>query len=363
MATPKTNAHVALLERLKKASKIEQSDVLSDSKFFNESDPAVTDIPMLNVALSGQVDGGLTSGLLTIAGPSKHFKTLLALICIAAYMKKHPEAVCMFYDSEFGAAKSYFAACGVDPERVLHNPIENIEVLKFDIIHQLTELKRGDKVCFFIDSIGNLASKKEVEDAIAEKSVADMTRAKALKGIFRMITPFLSTKDVPMIAINHSYQEQTLYPKMIMSGGTGIAYSSNITWMMGRRQEKDADGIQGYHFVINVEKSRMVREKSQIPITVTFAKGIQKYSGLLDVAVELGYVIKPSQGWYQGFDPVNKKELTGKTRADDTNTSAFWKAVFSQSDFALALKNRYQLGQIKMLADDVADIAKDAETE
>ena len=175
--TQTTGEHTALLERLKKASKIDQSDVLSDSKFFNEADPAITDVPMLNVALSGQVDDGLRSGLLTIAGPSKHFKTLLALICIAAYMKKHPTAVCMFYDSEFGAAKSYFEACGVDPTRVLHNPIENIEVIKFDIINQLTELKRGEKVVFLIDSIGNLASKKEVDDALKENSAADMTRA------------------------------------------------------------------------------------------------------------------------------------------------------------------------------------------
>jgi ribosomal protein L21E len=40
----------------------------------------------------------------------------------------------------------------------------NIEELKFDISKQLQEIKKGDKVIIFIDSVGNLASKKEVKD-------------------------------------------------------------------------------------------------------------------------------------------------------------------------------------------------------
>jgi hypothetical protein len=49
--------------------------------------------------------------------------------------------------------------------------------------------------------------------------VADMSRAKALKGLFRMATPYLTMKDIPMLAINHTYQEMGLFPKAIVSGG------------------------------------------------------------------------------------------------------------------------------------------------
>src|SRR5690606_20064726 len=126
-------------------------------------------------------------GLLLVAGPSKHFKSSISLVMAAAYMKKYSDAVLMFYDSEFGSPKSYFQAFGIDTNRVLHTPITNIEELKFDIMGQLEQIQRGDKVIFLIDSIGNLASKKEVEDALNEKSVADMSRAKQLKSLFRMI--------------------------------------------------------------------------------------------------------------------------------------------------------------------------------
>ena len=107
----------------------------------------------------------------------------------------------------------------------MHTPITDVEKLKFDIIGQLENIERNDKVIIVIDSIGNLASKKELEDALSEKSVADMSRAKALKGLFRMVTPYLKMKDIPLLAVNHTYQEMGLFPKSIVSGGTGIYLS------------------------------------------------------------------------------------------------------------------------------------------
>ena len=117
-----------------------------------------------------------------------------------AYLKEHKDAVLLFYDSEFGSPQSYFEAFGIDTSRVLHTPITDVEQLKFDLVGQLDNIDRKDKVIIVIDSIGNLASKKELEDALNEKSVADMSRAKAIKGLFRMVTPYLTMKDVPLLA-------------------------------------------------------------------------------------------------------------------------------------------------------------------
>jgi len=209
----------SLIERLRKASKIESTEVMADSKLFADKEFITTEVPMINVALSGSIDGGLTSGLTVLAGPSKHFKTSFGLLIAAAYLKKHADSVILFYDSEFGSPKSYFSSFGIDPQRVLHTPITNVEELKFDLVNQLTGITRGDKVIIMIDSIGNLASKKELEDAINEKSVADMTRAKALKGLFRMVTPLLTMKDIPLLAVNHIYMTQEMYSKPVVSGG------------------------------------------------------------------------------------------------------------------------------------------------
>ena len=96
------------MDKLKKNSKIKETSILSESKFFNEKDMIPTQVPMINVALSGSIDGGLTPGLTVLAGPSKHFKTSFALIMAAAYLDKYEDAVLLFYDSEFGSPQSYF---------------------------------------------------------------------------------------------------------------------------------------------------------------------------------------------------------------------------------------------------------------
>ena len=334
---------MSIMDKLKKNSKIKTSETLTESTLFSEKDMTPTDVPMVNVALSGSVDGGLAPGLTVLAGPSKHFKTSFALLMAAVYLKARPNAVVLFYDSEFGSPKSYFEQFEVDPDRVLHTPITNVEELKFDLIAQLDTLDRDDEVVIVIDSIGNLASKKELEDAKDEKSVADMSRAKALKGLFRMVTPYLTMKNIPLIAINHTYKEIGLFPKDIVGGGTGITYSADNIWILGRQQDKKGTEIQGYHFVINVEKSRYVKERSKIPITVSWDGGVRKYSGLLDCALAGGYVTKPSNGWYAVVDKETG-EVGPKVRHDVTNDKSFWDPVFAETDFKDFLMKQYKIG-------------------
>ena len=134
---------MSVMDKLKKNSKLKNTEVLSESKFFNEKDMTPTDVPMINVALSGSVDGGLAPGLTVLAGPSKHFKTSFALIMAAAYLRQNPDAVMLFYDSEFGSPEAYFAQFEVDTSRVLHTPITNVEELKFDLIGNGFRLARN----------------------------------------------------------------------------------------------------------------------------------------------------------------------------------------------------------------------------
>ena len=334
---------MSIMDKLKKNSKSDFTSVLADSKFFNDKDMVPTTVPMMNVALSGSMDGGLAPGLTVLAGPSKHFKTSFALIMASAYLKKYDDAVLLFYDSEFGSPQAYFENFDIDTSRVLHTPITNVEELKFDIIAQLEGLDRNDKVVIVIDSVGNLASKKELEDAINEKSVADMSRAKALKGLFRMTTPYLNMKNIPLIAVNHTYKEIGLFPKDVVSGGTGIYYSADNIWIVGRQQDKQGTEIKGYHFVINVEKSRYVKEKSKIPISVSWDGGVQRWSGLLDVAMSGNYVSKPSPGWYCRIDKSTGELVEPKVREKETLNEEFWKPIIEETDFKQYVTNKYSI--------------------
>jgi RecA/RadA recombinase len=342
---------MSILDKIKNNSTIKDTAILSQSKFFTKKDMIPTSIPIINVALSGRLDGGLTPGLTMWAGPSKHFKTAFSLLMARSYMEKYEDAVLLFYDSEFGTPQSYFDSFGIDTERVVHTPIMDVEQLKFDIMQQLNNIERNEHVIIVIDSIGNLASKKEVEDAMDGKSVADMSRAKQMKSLFRMVTPHLTMKDIPLVVVNHTYKEIGLFPKDIVGGGTGSYYSADNIFILGRQQEKEGTEVTGYNFIINVEKSRYVKEKSKIPVSVSFDGGISKWSGLLDLAIESGHVVKPSNGWYSIAGDEKKY------RIKDTDTKEFWMPIIMDKTFYDYVKNKYSMGTNDMIKPDDLDKA------
>jgi RecA/RadA recombinase len=272
------------------------------------------------------------------------------MMLVKSFLDKYDDGIVLFYDSEFGAPQSYFENFGIDTGKVVHTPITDIEQLKHDIMKQVNEIERKDRVMIVVDSVGNLASKKEVDDALDGKSVADMTRAKQMKSLFRMITPHLTIKDIPMVVVNHTYMEIGMFPKAIVSGGTGIYYSADNIFIIGRQQEKQGTEIIGYNFIINVEKSRYVREKSKIPIEVTFEGGISKWSGLLDIALESGHVIKPSNGWYQLATEEKKYRL------NDTYNKEFWMPVLTDPTFSEWVEKRYRMAGGQMMEGENVEI-------
>jgi RecA/RadA recombinase len=351
---------MSLKDKLLKNSTIKQTAVLSESRILDDRTIVSTSIPAMNIAFSGDVDGGFGPGITTWAGPSKHFKTVFSLIMAKAYLDKFPEGMLLFYDSEFGS-NNYFDSVGIDRDRVIHTPITDIEGLRSDLSNQIAELEKKDKLIIVIDSIGNLASKKETEDAMDQKSAADFTRSKILKSLFRIVTPHLTLKDIPMIVINHTYKTMEMFSKDVLGGGSGNVYASDNIYILGRQQDKDGTELSGYKFIINVEKSRYSKEKSKIPVEVSFDRGVEKYSGILEMALESGDVVKPKNGWYQLVDR-STGELIGKSyREAETKSKEFLGVVLQRQEFKDWVKKTYQLAHTSIMADE--DVAAAFPTE
>lgn len=236
-----------LIQKMLKLGSVNGTSVLSESSFFSAKNFIHTNLPILNVAFSGDLDGGMLPGLTIFAGESKTFKSLLGLYCMKAYLEKYPDSIGILYDSEFGISEEYIKGFGIDPTRVLHIPVEHIEHLKFDFVKKLEGISKGDKVFFMVDSIGQIASKKETEDALDEKSVADMTRAKAIRSLLRLITIQLTMKDIPCIMINHVYQSiGGMFPTTVIPGGCVVA-GTKIQMADGKL--KDIEDIEVGEFV------------------------------------------------------------------------------------------------------------------
>ena len=360
---------MSLMKKMKKSTKLEGADILSESKLFNDKDTIVTQIPAINIALSGDIDGGMRPGILSIGGKSRYFKSSYALLVASAFMKANPDGVILFYDSEFGSPHEYFKSFDINIDQVLHIPITNIEELTFDLAHKLDNnnpdgIKRGDKVFILVDSIGSVSSLKEAQNAADAHSAADVgVRAKSLKSFYRIITPHLTLKDICMICIQHTYDEMKMYGKTIMSGGEGGMLASDNVWFIGKSQEKEGTELVGYNFNINIEKSRYVKEKAKIEIMVSFEGGISKYTGMLDLAVASGEVVKPSNGWYQLVDKSTGELIGSKVREKDTANENFLGVVLKRESFKQWVRSTFQVANVKMVSDDEISEAIDSSDE
>jgi RecA/RadA recombinase len=348
-----------LMDRMLKSTKIKEASMLGDSELFTEKEVIQTQIPALNIALSGDVDGGLRPGLTSISGPSRHFKTSYALMMASAYIKKHPDGVILFYNSEFGAGLDTFDAFDIPVGNVIHLPITTIEELMSDLSNKLDNknddgIKRGDKVLILVDSIGNLASLREADNAMSNDIKADVgQRQKILKSFYRIITPHLTLKNIPMIAIQHVYQTMEMFSKTVMSGGTGGMLASDNVWVVGRSQEKEGTELVGYNFTINIEKSRYVKEKSKIPILVKFDGGISKYTGILEMALEAGEVVKPKNARYQLVDKSTGELIGEYVKEAATQTEEFLGVVLKRESFKQWVRDKYKLVQGKVFESDI----------
>lgn len=329
-------------DRLKKISKIEYTSMLGESEILDNIEFTPTTIPALNIALSGSIDGGLAPGHTAIAGESRHFKTSFALKIASDYMKAK-DANLIVFDSEFGSPLEYFEQYDVDIDRVLHVPITNVEEFRTEITNYLKEIKRKeDNVIMMVDSIGGLASLKEIEDSSDGNNKADMTRAKLLKSVFRIITPQLKLKNVPILTINHVYQTMEMFSKTVMSGGTGGYLSADNVWFITRRQIKEGTELLGHDFIINADKSRYIKEKSKIPITVTWEGGISKYSGLIDIATDSNFVVKKNRGRLGNAYYIAGDEETFYEK-EAIETDEFWNKVFETTEFKKYVEEKYKL--------------------
>lgn len=319
--------------------------ILTTSPFAEKKVLCSTNVPMINVMLSGKLDGGLKAGLTQVVGDSRTFKSVFCLVQVKAYLDEYPDAVCILLDNEFGSAQ-YFSTVGIDTDRVIHCPVTDVEALKNTVMTMLEGIGPGDKMIFFLDSLSQLASLKETEDAIEGKVVADMTRAKMINSFFRMVTPRFVMKDLPFLFINSFYEDisNKYADKLLKSGKQAFLSSDTIVFVTRSQVKEKGEELRGWSFNYRIMKSRTIKEQSKFELEVLYDGGININSGLFELALESGFIVSPKQGWYLIKLPgmIDKKE-TNVRKSDIEDNQAFFDALVKNNDFASYVHNLYAL--------------------
>ncbi len=270
---------------------------------------------IFNGLLSGSLFGGASRRRITaIAGESSTGKTFFSLAVVKNFLDTNPDGYCLYFDTEAAVSKGLLEDRGVDTSRLVVINVVTIEEFRtkalkaVDIYLKKDEAER--KPCMFVlDSLGMLSTEKEINDALNDKQVRDMTKSQLVKGAFRMLTLKLGQAKIPLIVTNHTYDVIGSYvPTKEMGGGSGLKYAASTIIYLSKKKEKSEKEVVGNIIKAKTVKSRLSKENQQVNIRLYYdERGLDRYYGLLELG-ELGGLWENKAGRYE----INGKKVYGK---------------------------------------------------
>ncbi len=247
---------------------------------------------IFNALVSGSIFGGVSGNKITaIAGESSTGKTFFSLAVVKNFLDNNPDGYCLYFDTEAAVTKSLLQSRGLDVNRIVVVNVVTIEEFRSKALKAVDlylKKKEGErKPCMFVlDSLGMLSTEKEIDDALNEKQVRDMTKSQLVKGAFRMLTLKLGQAKIPMIVTNHTYDVVGSYiPTKEMSGGSGLKYAASTIIYLSKKKEKDGTEVVGNIIKATAHKSRLSKENKTVEVRLYYdERGLDKYYGLLELA-------------------------------------------------------------------------------
>ncbi len=229
-----------------------------------------------------------------IAGEAATGKTFFALGIVKAFLDKHKDAGVIYFESESALTKELVESRGIDSKRMVIVPVATVQEFRHQSIKVIDKYLEQDEknrkpLMFVLDSLGMLSTTKEMEDTAEGKETRDMTRSQIVKAAFRVLTLKLGKAKVPMIMTNHTYDViGSMFPQKEMGGGSGLKYAASNIVYLSKRKEKDGKEIIGNIIHCKNYKSRLTKENALIDVRLTYKDGLDKYYGLLDLAIKHG---------------------------------------------------------------------------
>ena len=210
------------------------------------------------------------------------------------FLDSNPDAGVIYFESESAITKQMVIDRGIDPKRMVMFPVTTVQEFRTQAIKVLDKYLEQDEsdrkpIMLCLDSMGMLSTTKEIDDTADGKETRDMTRAQVLKAAFRVLTLKLGRAKVPMVVTNHTYDVVgSMFPTKEMGGGSGLKYAASTIIYLSKKKEKDGSEVIGNIVHCKNQKSRLTIENKMVDVRLTYEKGLDRYYGLLDLAVQFG---------------------------------------------------------------------------
>ena len=250
---------------------------------------------IFNGLVSGTINGGIPANKITaLAGESATGKTFFVLGMCKHFIDNNPDAGVIYFESESAITKDLIENRGIDTKRMVVMPVTTVQEFRTQslrVLDSYLEQNEADRkpLLLVLDSLGMLSTTKEVEDTEAGKETRDMTRAQVTKAAFRVLTLKLGKAKVPLVITNHTYDVVgSMFPQKEMGGGSGLKYAASTIIYLSKKKDKDGTEVVGNIIHCKTHKSRLSKENSMVDVRLSYEKGLDRYYGLLDLAIKHG---------------------------------------------------------------------------
>ena len=304
-----------------------------------------------NLSISGHPERGIPKGRIAIfAGESQSGKTFILNRLIKDSLSKGMQPI--IFDSEHDKSSDMMTNMGIDPFAVRSNPVLSLEDLGKQVYAVLNWIKeRKDmwgKFFLAVDSLGALASLKQVSDYEKNKDANDMgLNAKVINNMIKIWTPVAAITKTPIVVINHVYDDPAAFmPSKVkkMPGGKKLYYLASISVQfsaskeLDEKQESSSDSVKYNGTVLKffVIKNRFMVPYVEGQAYLNFKTGLERYSGLIDTAEANNVVFKEGRTYFLS----DTKEKLGQYN-DFKNSDEIWSKILPKLTDIIQKKYAY----------------------
>jgi recombination protein RecA len=258
---------------------------------------------VLNRIISGDFLKGIPQGRITaFTGPSGTGKSFL--LGNAVREAQNEGAFIVVLDSENALDDNFMIGIGVDvTKNYYYVAVDTISQTKQVVSQVIKGFKKdhgngsdAPKLMIVIDSLDMLMTETEEENFDKGISKGDMgQRSKQLKAMLREFVQAVKRPNINMIVTAQVYKNQDkLNGEGVWIVADAIKFSLSQVVLLTKLKMRDKSTriVHGIFMKVEGYKTRFAKPFQTATLEVPYETGMDPYSGLLEVAVELGLVEK-----------------------------------------------------------------------
>ena len=336
------------------------SGIMSENLFGEVPYYVSTGSIIIDLLLSAKYDGGAPASKMTsFAGKKSSGKSLLAYQ-VMKNIQENFSGVPVLIDSEMAGDKESFKHMGIDINNMIYLPLTDIKnddkgkSIQFQVNELGKVIEDDDKAVIVLDSLGMVQSQRSVNNLESNNTAKDFSLNQDKKALMSQLTHLAGNKKIPVIVINHTYDNLGGFGSTTeVAGGSSLYFPSVIIEISSKAKWRDENTKEliGNVFTAKVYKSRFSRENMVAKFAISYENGLSRYYGMHEFALEGGYIEEAKDGRstvYKIKDTdlvIRKKNIYVNPETEEE----FWKYLFTNTDFGSFLNDSFAYGSKKKL--------------